>query len=126
MDERLVALAPTTVDDASAAALPLTSITAYELLFDRIEVPRRRAAGGGLAQWRRGPSDTLLVVGAGGGVGSILVQLARQLTDLTVVATASRQVTADWVRHSGAHEVIDHSKPLSQELEATGLPAPRS
>lgn len=114
VDERIVALAPRTLGDAEAAALPLTAITAWELLFDRLGVPR----GGG-------QGDTLLVVGAAGGVGSILVQLARRLTALTVVGTASRTETAEWVRELGAHHVVDHAKPLDAEFERHGLEAPR-
>ncbi|MDR7376004.1 zinc-binding alcohol dehydrogenase family protein [Rhodoferax ferrireducens] len=109
VDERIVALAPRSLDDEQAAALPLTSITAYELLFDRLGVPQ----GGGAGQ-------TLLVVGGAGGVGSILVQLARQLTQLKVIATASRPETRQWCLDLGAHAVIDHSKPLAAELVAGG------
>jgi zinc-binding alcohol dehydrogenase family protein len=107
VDERIVGRMPQTLDFASAAALPLTTITAWELLFDRMNVPEGTAPTG----------DTLLVIGAAGGVGSILVQLARQLTGLTVVGTASRPETAQWVKDLGAHHVIDHSKPLSEELK---------
>jgi zinc-binding alcohol dehydrogenase family protein len=107
VDERIVGLMPQMLDFASAAALPLTTITAWELLFDRMNVPEGTAPTG----------DTLLVIGAAGGVGSILVQLARQLTGLTVVGTASRPETAQWVKDLGAHHVIDHSKPLSEELK---------
>jgi len=110
VDARIAALAPRSLDDAQAAALPLTTITAYELLFDRLRVPK----GGGAGQ-------TLLVVGGAGGVGSILVQLARQLTGLRVVATASRPETRQWCLALGAHAVIDHSKPLAAELKAAGL-----
>ncbi|WP_434212606.1 zinc-binding alcohol dehydrogenase family protein [[Pseudomonas] boreopolis] len=110
VDERIVGHAPRSLDDAAAAALPLTAITAWELLFDRLGV----AEGGGEGQ-------TLLVVGAGGGVGSILVQLARQLTRLTVVGTASRPETQDWVRTLGAHHVIDHREPLTQGLKRLGI-----
>lgn len=109
VDERIVALAPKSLDDAQAAALPLTTITAWELLFDRFGV----AKGGGAGQ-------TLLIVGGAGGVGSILIQLARQLTQLKVVATASRAETRQWCLDLGAHAVIDHSKPLAAELEAAG------
>lgn len=109
VDERIVALAPATLDDAQAAALPLTTITAYELLFDRLRIPK----GGGAGQ-------TLLVVGGAGGVGSILIQLARQLTQLRVIATASRAETRQWCLDLGAHAVIDHSKPLAAELAAGG------
>jgi zinc-binding alcohol dehydrogenase family protein len=111
VDERIVGLMPQMLDFASAAALPLTTITAWELLFDRMNVPEGTAPTG----------DTLLVIGAAGGVGSILVQLARQLTGLTVVGTASRPETAQWVKDLGAHHVIDHSKPLSEELKRIGF-----
>lgn len=107
VDERIAAKAPVTLTDAQAAALPLTTITAYELLFDRLKVPQ----GGGAGQ-------TLLVIGGAGGVGSILIQLARQLTQLTVIATASRPETRQWCLDLGAHAVIDHSKPLAAELKA--------
>ena len=110
VDERIVGRKPRTLDDAHAAALPLTSLTAWEMLFDRLKI----AEGGN-------GGETLLVIGAGGGVGSILVQLARKLTKLTVVGTASRKETADWVRELGAHEVIDHGKLLGPQLEALGI-----
>ncbi|MGR4871329.1 zinc-binding alcohol dehydrogenase family protein [Variovorax sp. LARHSF232] len=110
VDERIVALAPKSLDDAQAAALPLTTITAYELLFERLRVPK----GGGAGQ-------TLLVTGGAGGVGSILIQLARQLTQLRVIATASRAETRAWCLALGAHAVIDHSKPLAAELRAAGI-----
>ncbi|MGI4779232.1 MAG: zinc-binding alcohol dehydrogenase family protein [Janthinobacterium lividum] len=110
VDERIVALAPTTLSDAQAAALPLTTITAYELLFDRLGVTQ----GGGEGR-------TLLVVGGAGGVGSILIQLARQLTKLRVVATASRAETRRWCLDLGAHLVVDHARPLAAELRAAGI-----
>ena len=112
VDERIVGRKPTSLDDAAAAALPLTAITAWELLFDRLRI----AEGGGEGQ-------TLLVIGAGGGVGSILVQLARQLTRLTVIGTASRPDTQDWVYALGAHHVIDHSQPLTEGLGRIGIEA---
>lgn len=115
VDERIAALAPHTLSDAEAAALPLTTITAWEMLFDRLAIPRDTHPSG----------DTLLVVGAAGGVGSIMVQLARQLTGLTVVGTASRPETADWVRALGAHHVISHAQPLTEAYRETGRPAPR-
>jgi len=110
VDERIAALAPKSLDDSQAAALPLTTITAYELLFDRLRVPK----GGGEGQ-------TLLVTGGAGGVGSILIQLARQLTKLRVIATASRAETRAWCLELGAHAVIDHSRPLAAELKAAGI-----
>ena len=111
VDERIVGHAPKSLDDAEAAALPLTGLTAWELLFDRLQI----APGTGTGQ-------SILIVGTGGGVGSILVQLARQLTQLTVIGTASRPETVDWVRNLGAHHVIDHSRPLSEELRRIGVP----
>lgn len=113
VDERIVGHKPGSLGWAEAAALPLTSITAWEALFDRLDV--KRAVPG---------TNSLLIIGGAGGVGSIAVQLARRLTDLEVIATASRQDTRDWVAGLGAHHVIDHTKPLSAELKAAGLPAP--
>ena len=110
VDERIVARKPASLDDAQAAALPLTAITAWELLFDRLRVPEGQGEG-----------QVLLVTGAAGGVGSILVQLARKLTALTVVGTASRPETQAWVRELGAHHVIDHSQPLAPQLQALGI-----
>jgi zinc-binding alcohol dehydrogenase family protein len=112
VDERIAGYKPKTLDFGKAAALPLTAITAWELLFERLAVSRDPGVTG----------KSLLVIGAAGGVGSILVQLARQLTGLTVIATASRPDTADWVRQLGAHHVIDHSKPLDEEIKRLGLP----
>ena len=114
VDERIVARAPTSLSDADAAALPLTAITAWEMLFDRLGVARGEASRG----------KSLLIIGAAGGVGSILTQLARQLTGLTVIGTASRPETAQWVRDLGAHHVIDHSQPLAEEVKRAGLAAP--
>lgn len=110
VDERIVALKPQTLDNASAAALPLTAITAWELLFDRLAIQEGGNEG-----------DILLIVGAAGGVGSILTQLARKLTKLTVIGTASRPESQKWVREAGAHHVIDHNKPLTEELERIGI-----
>ena len=103
VDERIVAKKPEKCSDAEAAALPLTALTAWELLFDRLEVDTQQ-------------EKTLLIIGAAGGVGSILTQLASKLTKLRVIGTASRPETADWVRTFGADHVIDHSRPLSEEL----------
>lgn len=113
VDERLVGRKPSTLGWAEAAALPLTAITAWEALFDRLDV--RRAVPG--------VAPALFIIGGAGGVGSIAVQLARQLTDLTVIATASRPETQDWVRQMGAHHVIDHSQPLAPQIKALGLGA---
>ncbi|MGK9067164.1 zinc-binding alcohol dehydrogenase family protein [Stutzerimonas chloritidismutans] len=110
VDERIVGRKPASLDFAAAAALPLTSITAWELLFERLQIAEGSER-----------SESLLIVGAAGGVGSILTQLARQLTGLQVIGTASRSETRDWVRDLGAHEVIDHSEPLAAELKRVGI-----
>lgn len=112
VDERIVGRMPKSLDFAAAAALPLTSVTAWEMLFDRL----------GVQEGQTDIGQTLLIVGAAGGVGSILIQLARQLTGLTVIGTASRQETIDWVKQLGAHHVIDHRKQLSEELRRIGIP----
>lgn len=105
VDARLVSHAPRTLTDAEAAALPLTAITAWELLFDRLGVPRGGAAG-----------RHLLVTGAAGGVGSILIQLAHAMTRLTVLATASRDQSRDWLQLLGADTVLDHTQPLAAQV----------
>lgn len=110
IDERLAALAPASLSDQDAAALPLTAITAWEILFDRLKI----AKGGGEGQ-------ALLIVGGAGGVGSILMQLARQLTKLRVIATASRPETIQWCLDLGAHAVIDHRQPFVAQLGEHGL-----
>ncbi|WP_119154307.1 zinc-binding alcohol dehydrogenase family protein [Caldimonas tepidiphila] len=110
VDARIVGRAPASLSDAEAAALPLTAITAWELLFDRLGV----AKDGGEGQ-------SLLVIGGAGGVGSILIQLARRLTRLTVIATASRPETQAWCRELGAHHVIDHAAAFAPQLAAIGL-----
>ena len=114
VDERIVGRKPATLSFAEAAALPLTAITAWETLFDRLDI-RRPVPGA---------SAAILIVGGAGGVGSIATQLVRQLTDLTVVATASRPETVAWSRDLGAHHVVDHAKPLAAEVEALGLGTP--
>lgn len=114
VDERIVGPKPETLNDAEAAALPLTAITAWETLFDRIEV-RRPVPGA---------ANAILIIGGAGGVSSVAIQLARQLTDLTVIATASRPETREWVGNLGAHHVIDHSKPMAPQVEALGLGKP--
>jgi NADPH:quinone reductase len=111
VDERIVGRKPNSLDWAQAAALPLTTITAWEMLFDRIDVKKPVV----------GTKPAILIIGGAGGVSSIAVQLARQLTDLTVIATASRPQTRDWVKALGAHHIVDHSKPLATEIAALGL-----
>ena len=107
VDARLVGRMPDTLDFAEAAALPLTAITAWELLFDRLQL--------------RDADGRLLIVGAAGGVGSIMIQLARALSRVTVIGTASRPDTAEWVRELGAHHVIDHRRPLADALREAGI-----
>ncbi|WP_018230149.1 zinc-binding alcohol dehydrogenase family protein [Methyloversatilis universalis] len=107
VDERLVGRMPESLGFAEAAALPLTAITAWELLFDRLQL--------------RDAEGRLLVVGAAGGVGSIMIQLARALSRVTVIGTASRPDTAAWVRELGAHHVIDHRRPLAEALREAGI-----
>ncbi len=114
VDERIVGRKPKTLDFAAAAALPLTSITAYEALFDRLKVQDAV----------QGAAPSLLVIGGAGGVGSITIQIARALTDLTIIATASRPETQEWVKELGAHHVIDHSKPIAAQVAALGIGAP--
>jgi NADPH:quinone reductase len=114
VDERIVGRKPASLSDAEAAALPLTAITAWEMLFDRLDVKHPTPQG----------ENIILVIGGAGGVGSIAIQLLRALTDLTVIATASRPETQDWVRECGAHHVIDHRQPLVPQIEALGLGAP--
>jgi zinc-binding alcohol dehydrogenase family protein len=111
VDERIVGHMPKSLDFAQAAALPLTTITAWEMLFDRL----------GIVPGKRPTDERLLIIGAAGGVGSILTQLARRLTSATVIGTASRPETHAWVEQLGAHHVIDHSKPLSEELKRIGV-----
>lgn len=114
VDERIVGPAPASLGAADAAALPLTAITAWEMLFDRFDV-RRPVAG---------VNRTILIIGGAGGVGSIAIQLARHIAGMTVIATASRRETADWCRAMGAHHVVDHAKPLATEIAALGAGTP--
>ncbi|NKE48121.1 zinc-binding alcohol dehydrogenase family protein [Roseomonas frigidaquae] len=112
VDERIVGPKPRKLSFAEAAAVPLTAITAWEALFDRLRIKRDTT-----------PRDeAVLIIGGAGGVGSIAVQLARQLTGLRVVATASRPETMDWAREMGAHDVLDHSGNLAAQAKALGVP----
>ena len=112
VDERIVGHMPKSLGFADAAALPLTAITAWELLFERLHV----------REGKQDEGQSLLIVGAAGGVGSILTQLASQLTALKVIGTASRPETQEWAKALGADLVIDHSQPLSEALKAVGHP----
>jgi NADPH:quinone reductase len=114
VDERIVGIKPKTLDWAAAAALPLTSITAWEMLFARLDVKKALP----------GAAPAILIIGGAGGVGSIAIQMARKLTDLTVIATASREETVAWVKEMGAHHIIDHTLPLAEQVAKLGLGAP--
>lgn len=115
VDERIVGRKPSTIDHAAAASLPLTSLTAWEMLFDRLQLP----IGGG-------SGEAILVIGGAGGVPSMALQLARQLSDVTVVATASRPESRSWVRSLGVHQIVDHSRPLADQIAAISGLAPVS
>jgi zinc-binding alcohol dehydrogenase family protein len=110
VDERIVGRKPTTLSFAEAAALPLTAITAWEMLFDRLQIPCGDQPD----------RDALLLIGGGGGVGSIAIQLAHRLTGLRVIATASRPETRDWCLSLGAHDVVDHTGNIPAQLKAIG------
>ena len=113
VDERIAGRKPSSLGFAEAAAMPLTSITAWEILFDSFALDEGEGAG-----------ESLLVVGGAGGVGSILVQLAKKLTGLTVIATASRPDTRAWVEKMGAAHVVNHRNALDEEMRTLGI-APR-
>lgn len=114
VDERIVGKSPSTVTAAQAASLPLTALTAYEMLFDRLRVTDPVP----------GAAEAVVIIGGSGGVGSIAIQLLRAKTDMTVIATASRPETQDWAKELGAHHVIDHTKPLAPQIEALGIGLP--
>lgn len=111
VDQRIVSFKPKSLSFTEAAALPLTAITAWELLFDRFELNEHNTKG-----------KSLLVIGAAGGVGSVLLQLARQKTQLKLIGTASRAETSEWVKTLGADLVVDHKKPMAAQLKTLGLP----
>lgn len=112
VDERIAGPKPRTLSHAEAAALPLTAITAWEALFDRLRVARDTRPTG----------EAVLITGGAGGVGSIAIQLARRLTGMRVVATASRPETRAWCEELGAHDVLDHSRDLAPQAKALGVP----
>ncbi|AOY01475.1 zinc-binding alcohol dehydrogenase family protein [Jeongeupia sp. USM3] len=110
VDERIAAVRPATLNAADAAALPLTVITAWEALFDRLGVGRNGEDKG----------RTALIIGGAGGVGSIAIQLAKALVGLTVIATASRPESRDWVTALGADATVDHRGDIAAQLRALG------
>ncbi|AQS84318.1 MAG: zinc-binding alcohol dehydrogenase family protein [Acetobacter aceti] len=111
VDERIAGKKPRSLSWVEAAAMPLTAVTAWEMLFDRLDITRPIP----------GVPQALLIIGAGGGVGSMAVQLARRPGNVTVIGTASRPETADWAKSLGAEYVLDHSRPLAPQTEALGL-----
>lgn len=115
VDERIVGSKPKRLSDAEAAALPLTAITAWEMLFEHLAIKQQSPES------TEKSGEVLLVVGAAGGVGSILLQIAKAVTGATLIATASRESSRDWVRQLGADHVVDHSQPLQPQIEALGI-----
>jgi len=109
VDERIAGFAPKNISTEQAAAMPLTSLTAYEMFFDHFQLSKEKDAG-----------KTLLIIGGAGGVGSVAIQLAKKLLGLTVIATASRNVTIDWCKKMGADHVVNHNNLLS-EVKNTGF-----
>ncbi|NHN88040.1 zinc-binding alcohol dehydrogenase family protein [Acetobacter conturbans] len=114
VDERIAGHKPRSLNWAEAAAMPLTTVTAWEMLFDRLDITRLVP----------GAAQAILIIGAGGGVGSMAVQLARRPGNITVIGTASRPETFEWARSLGAHYMIDHRQKLAPQIEALGIGAP--
>lgn len=115
VDERIVGNKPRSLSDPEAAALPLTAITAWELLFEHLAIRQQSPDSVEKSE------EVILVIGAAGGVGSILIQLAKSITGATIIATASRDSSRAWVEKLGADHVVDHSKPLQPQVEALGI-----
>ncbi|WP_279492590.1 zinc-binding alcohol dehydrogenase family protein [Klebsiella variicola] len=113
VDARIVGRKPASLDWAEAAALPLTTLTAWEAMFDRLDVTKPVPG-----------AAAILIIGGAGGVGSIAIQIARQRTDLIVISTASRPETQEWGKGLGAHHVIDHSRPLAPQIAELNIGAP--
>ena len=113
VDARIVGRKPASLDWAEAAALPLTTLTAWEAMFDRLDVTKPVPG-----------AAAILIIGGAGGVGSIAIQIARQRTDLIVISTASRPETQEWAKGLGAHHVIDHSRPLAPQIAELNIGAP--
>jgi len=115
VDERLVGIKPKSLSNSEAAALPLTAITAWEILFEHLCIQQQ--SPGSIEK----SDEVILVVGAAGGVGSILIQLVKAITGATIIATASRESSKAWVEKLGADYVVDHTKPLLTQIEALGF-----
>lgn len=115
VDERLVGLKPKSLSKAEAAALPLTAITAWELLFERLGIQMQSP------DIKAVSNEVILVVGAAGGVGSILIQIAKAISGATIIATASRESSQAWVKELGADYVIDHKQDLAPQIDALNI-----
>ena len=111
VDERIVGAMPQTQDFSASAALPLTSLTAWEALFERLGIS---SAGGD-------EGKSILIIGGAGGVGSIAIQLARNLGKLNVIGTASRTKSSMWIKQMGAQHVVNHRNPIDEELKDIGI-----
>ncbi|MCW8880064.1 MAG: zinc-binding alcohol dehydrogenase family protein [Kangiellaceae bacterium] len=112
VDERIAGAKPKSLSNAEAAALPLTAITAYELLFEHLAIKPQSPDS------KEKSNEVILVIGAAGGVGSILVQLVKSITGATVIGTASREASQQWVKNLGADHVVDHTKPLKPQIDS--------
>jgi len=112
VDERIVGHKPNSLSNTEAAALPLTAITAWEILFDHFNIKQQLPDSTGKS------NDVILVVGAAGGVGSILIQIAKAITGAKIIATASRPSSQEWVTKLGADYVVDHTQPLTPQIES--------
>ncbi|PHR72417.1 MAG: NADPH:quinone reductase [Arcobacter sp.] len=110
LDERITSLKPKKLSRQEAATLPLTTLVAWESLFDRLEITKDTFE-----------KPALLIIGAAGGLGSMAIQFARQLSTCTIIATASREESKEWCLALGAHYVIDHSKDLEEQIKALGF-----
>ncbi|MCP3672785.1 MAG: zinc-binding alcohol dehydrogenase family protein [Gammaproteobacteria bacterium] len=115
VDERLVGSKPKSLSDAEAAALPLTAITAWELLFEHLAIKQQSP------DLTERSDEVILVIGAAGGVGSILIQIAKAITGATIIATASRESSRAWVKKLGADHIVDHTKPLQPQIETLNI-----
>ncbi|MGP9689817.1 zinc-binding alcohol dehydrogenase family protein [Psychrobacter sp. AOP22-C1-C5] len=121
VDERIVGHMPASLSFAEAAALPLTTITAWEMLFDRLQVPVPDSSANEHSSNENTNDVSVLVIGAAGGVGSILTQLLKVRTSATIIGTASRDGSVQWLKDLGADHVINHRNPLYDELKKTGI-----
>lgn len=110
VDERIVGKKPQSLDFPDSAAFPLTSITAWEILFDSFGLKEGEGKG-----------ESLLIIGGAGGVGSVLIQLAKKLTGLEVIASASRPETTEWVKKMGADHVINHHESIADQMNELGI-----